>query len=88
MEAEWIRNTIATTMAKLSGIRKALSATPNKTNYPPDQVGHYFTQAATHVETLRKFLPDLLPRLSPYSGKTRDEDDGPGRCNALLSIAD
>ena len=69
MEAEWRRNTIATTMAKLSGIRKALSATPNKTNYPPDQVGHYFTQAATHVETLRKFLPDLYGDFHPIQAK-------------------
>jgi predicted nucleotide-binding protein len=56
-------------MAKLSGIRKALSATPNKTNYPPDQVGHYFTQAATHVETLRKFLPDLYRDFHPIQAK-------------------
>jgi predicted nucleotide-binding protein len=50
---------LSTAMAKLSGIRKALSATPNETNYPPDQVMHYFTQAATHVETLKRLRPDL-----------------------------
>jgi predicted nucleotide-binding protein len=62
---------LSTTMAKLSGIRKALIAASNqkvssfrnenrmRMTYPPDEVGHYFIQAATHVETLKKLLPDL-----------------------------
>lgn len=62
---------LSTTMAKLSGIRKALIAASNEKvsafrnetrmqqTYRPDQVRHYFIQAATHVETLKRLLPDL-----------------------------
>src|SRR6266540_4315037 len=64
---------VATVMAKLSGIRKALVAAMNenvscnrsrgevltRANFHPDQVEHYFVQAASHVETLKKSLPDL-----------------------------
>jgi predicted nucleotide-binding protein len=58
-------------MAKLSGIRKALIAASNeklsafrnatrmRMTYPPDQVRYYFIQAATHVETLKRLLPDF-----------------------------
>lgn len=60
-------------MAKLSGIRKALTAamsenvsrnrslgeTLTRSNFPPDQIAHYFTQAASHVEALKMMLPDL-----------------------------
>src|SRR5438094_563977 len=64
---------LSTTMAKLSGIQKALTAAINenvsrrrsagevltRTNYAPGRVGHYFKQAAAHVETLRRLLPNL-----------------------------
>jgi predicted nucleotide-binding protein len=64
---------LSTVMAKLSGIRKALSAVMNenvsrnrsagevltRANFAPDLVQHYFVQAAGHLETLRKLLPDL-----------------------------
>lgn len=60
-------------MAKLSGIRKALVAAMNenvsrnrsggdvltRSNFSPDQVEHYFTQAANHVDALKTLLPDL-----------------------------
>ena len=60
-------------MAKLSGIRKALVAMMNenvsrnrsggdvltRSNFSPDQVEHYFTQAASHVDAIRMLLPDL-----------------------------
>jgi predicted nucleotide-binding protein len=64
-------------MAKLSGIQKALIATNNekvsalrnaarmRETHPPDQVGHYFIQAATHVETLKRLLPDLYGDFHP-----------------------
>ena len=61
------------TMAKLSGIRNAVVAAMNenvsrnrskgevltRANYSPALVQHYFVQAAAHVETLKKLLPDL-----------------------------
>jgi hypothetical protein len=64
---------LSTTMAKLSGIQKALIAAINenvsrnrsagevltRATYAPGQVGHYFTQTATHVETLKRLLPNL-----------------------------
>ena len=64
----------ATTLAKLSGIRKALSAVANentsrnrgagevktRAQFPPDLVQHYFTQASAHVDSLRELLPDLF----------------------------
>jgi len=60
-------------MAKLSGIRTSLvsamgenvsqnrgrGVVKTRANFTPDQVQHYFTQAAKHVETLKKLLPDL-----------------------------
>lgn len=63
----------ANLMAKLSGIRKALVAVMNenvgrgrdngvvltRSNFSPDQVQHYFTQAASHVEALKNLLSDL-----------------------------
>jgi len=30
-----------------------------RAHFKPDQVQHYFTQAANHVETLKRLLPDL-----------------------------
>lgn len=65
-------NSIAGTFAKLSGVRKAVAAALNENVLPgyqkgvrtrdhftPDLVGHYFVQVASHVETLRRSLPDL-----------------------------
>lgn len=58
-------------MAKLAGIHKAAVAVLNENLLPgskvprlrerfrPDLVGHYFSQTAAHVETLRQLLPDL-----------------------------
>jgi len=63
----------STVIAKLAGVRKAVFAAMNenvsrnrsagniltRTNFAPDQVEHYFKQAAAHVEALRALLPDL-----------------------------
>jgi predicted nucleotide-binding protein len=83
-------------MAKLAGIRKALLAASNekasafrdeklmKMTYPTDEVGHYFTQTATHVEALKRLLPDLYGdfhrtetepdavMMSPRTGRSMD----------------
>lgn len=67
-------NQLANVLAKLSGIRKALTAAMNenvshnrsrgeiltRSHFPPDEAGHYFTQTSTHVELLRQLLPDLF----------------------------
>ena len=64
---------VSNVLAKLSGIRKALLAAMNenvsrnrsrgeeltRSNYSPDQVGHYFSQAASHIGNLKNLLPDL-----------------------------
>lgn len=64
---------ISTTMAKLSGIRKALSAAMSenvsrnrgagevktRATFSPDYVQHYFAQAAGLLENLKGVLPDL-----------------------------
>jgi len=64
---------LSTTMAKLSGIRKAVVAVINENvarnrvadqiktrfNFPPELVEHYFNQAADLLDALRTFLPDL-----------------------------
>ena len=64
---------ISNVMAKLSGIHKALVAAMNenvsrnrsrgevltRSHFSPEDAGHYFTQAASYVELLRKLLPDL-----------------------------
>jgi hypothetical protein len=64
---------ISTTMAKLSGIQKAVSSVMNenvsrargrgevltRANFQPDLVEHYFKQAAALVEKLKELLPDL-----------------------------
>ena len=64
---------ISTTMAKLSGIQKALLSVMNenvsrargrgevltRANFPPELVQHYFSQAATLLEKLKELLPDL-----------------------------
>jgi hypothetical protein len=66
-------NELSTAMAKLSGLRKAVVAVMNenvsrdrsggkvltRASYSVDQVQHYFTQAAAHLETLKRLLPDL-----------------------------
>jgi predicted nucleotide-binding protein len=60
-------------MAKLSGIRKALIAAMNlnvsrgrdngqvltRNHFSPNDVQHYFTQAAGHIVRLKELLPDL-----------------------------
>lgn len=60
-------------LAKLAGVRKAVIAAMNenvsrnrsaaevftRTNFAPEQVEHYFKQAAAHIETLKTLLPDL-----------------------------
>jgi predicted nucleotide-binding protein len=65
---------VATSLAKLSGIRKSLAAVASentsrnrgagevktRANFPPDLVQHYFTQARSHLATLRRLLPDLF----------------------------
>jgi predicted nucleotide-binding protein len=64
---------LSNAMTKLSGVRIALDAVINenmsrnrsagevltRSHFPPDLVQHYFSQAADHVETLRRLLPDL-----------------------------
>lgn len=63
----------STLLAKLAGVRKSVMAAMNenvsrnrsggevltRTNFAPDQVEHYFKQAAAHAESLRALLPDL-----------------------------
>ncbi|WP_321414381.1 nucleotide-binding protein [uncultured Desulfobacter sp.] len=64
---------LALVMAKLAGIRKAISAVMDenvsrnrsrgevltRAHFPPDLVRHYFEQAASHLNTLKRLLPDL-----------------------------
>jgi len=64
---------LSNAMAKLSGVRKALISAKDENvkrnwgrgevrtldNFSPDQVQHNFTQAANHLETLKRLLPDL-----------------------------
>lgn len=64
---------IATTLAKLSGLRKAAYEVANepvkirrgvgdtrmRTEFPPELVAHYFTQAKGHIDALRIAAPDL-----------------------------
>jgi predicted nucleotide-binding protein len=82
-------------MAKLSGIRKAMISVMNenvsrnrsggevltRSNYQPDHVQHYFCQAAEHLATLKKLLPDLYGDFQPI--KTEPETTmvvpGPGQ---------
>jgi len=66
-------NEISTTMAKLSGIQKALVSVMNenvsnargrgevltRSNFDPELVQHYFSQAAILLVTLKELLPDL-----------------------------
>jgi len=70
---------LSTAMAKLSGIRKAIAAVMNenvsrnrsagevltRANFAPDLVRHYFVQAATHLEALKKLRPDLYGDFQP-----------------------
>lgn len=60
-------------MAKLSGIRKSVSALMNenvsrsrsagglktRSNFAPDHIQHYFTQAAIHLHALKALLPEF-----------------------------
>jgi hypothetical protein len=64
---------VSNVLAKLSGIRKALVAAMSenvsrnrsrgdvltRSNFSPDQVGHYFAQAAAHLSSLRASLAEL-----------------------------
>ena len=66
-------NELASSMAKLAGIKQAVISLMNenvsrhrsagnvltRASYPPEQVQHYFLQASTNLETLKKLLPDL-----------------------------
>ena len=66
-------NELSVLMAKLSGIQKALASIMDenvsrsrssgevltRSHFTPDQVQHYFTQAATHLEKLKVLLPNL-----------------------------
>lgn len=70
---------LSNAMAKLAGIKQAVVALMNenvsrnrsagemktRSSYPPDQVQHYFWQASTHLETLKKLLPDLYADFQP-----------------------
>lgn len=60
-------------LAKLAGVRSAVVAAMNenvsrnrnagavltRTTFAPEQVEHYFKQAAAHIDTLKMLLPDL-----------------------------
>lgn len=64
---------VAIIMAKLSGIRKAVVSALNEnvsrnrsagevltsSNFPPQAIGHYFTQSAVLIDSLRQLLPLL-----------------------------
>lgn len=64
----------STLLAKLAGVRKAVVAAMNenvsrnrsggevltRTNFAPEQVEHYFKQAAAHTQALKSLLPDLF----------------------------
>ncbi|MDF0673802.1 MAG: nucleotide-binding protein [Nitrospira sp.] len=70
---------LSNVMAKLSGIRKAIAAVMSenvsrnrsggqvltRANFRPELVQHYFAQAAGHLETLKKLLPDLYADFQP-----------------------
>lgn len=74
---------IPVVMAKLSGIRKAMSAAMNenvsrnrstgsvltRASFPPETVEHYFVQAKNHADTLRKLLPDLYEDFQPIKAE-------------------
>lgn len=65
-------NELSTVMAKLSGIRKAVSAALEENinrargpgevrrNFTVDMAGHYFTQSVDLLAKLRQLLPDLF----------------------------
>ena len=70
---------VAIVMAKLSGVRKAVTSAINenvsrnrsggevltRSTFPPEAIGHYFTQGAALIESLRKLLPDLYGDFHP-----------------------
>lgn len=74
-------------LPKLAGIRKAVVAAMNEnvsrnrsagelltcTNFAPEQVKHYFEQAAAHVETLKTMLPDLYGKFEAVETKPATE---------------
>jgi hypothetical protein len=69
---------LSVVIAKLSGIRKAVFALMNenvsrnrsagklktRSNFPPDHVQRYFTQAAIHLDTLKALIPDFYGLLN------------------------
>lgn len=84
-------------MAKLSGIRKALVSVMNenvsrfrskgeiltRASYPPDLAQHYFTQAAGHLDTVKRLLPNLYSdfqtiKTSPEMQMAATESGQPG----------
>jgi len=66
-------NELSITMAKLSGIRQALTGVMEenvsrnrsrgelltRSHYAPESVGHYFKQASSLIDALRAVVPDL-----------------------------
>lgn len=83
-------NELAVVMAKLSGIRKSLSALlveniSNRSgvvrhwpNFAPVQVEHLFVQAAAHMEALRRLLPDWYGDFAVISTEPALEMAGDG----------
>jgi predicted nucleotide-binding protein len=65
---------LSTTMAKLAGIRQAVDNLVNmnvsrnrsagdvktRSSFVSEEIQHYFFQAASHLQTLKKLLPDLF----------------------------
>ncbi|MBL4801257.1 MAG: nucleotide-binding protein [Emcibacter sp.] len=78
---------LSTTMAKLSGIQKSLISVMNENvsnalgggqvltrrNFSPELMQHYFTQAATLLEKLKKLLPDLYDDFQTIKTKPKIE---------------
>jgi len=53
-----------------------------KSNYPPEQVQHYFKQAAGHLETLKTLLPDLYSDFQPIKTEPETIIVDPGSVNS------
>lgn len=86
---------VSVVMAKLSGIRKAVVAALNenvsgrrssgeiktRSNFPPGQVQHYFSQAASLVEMLKTLLPDYYADFQAIETEPNTEmvSSGPGQ---------
>ena len=79
----------ATAFAKLAGIRQAVEnvaaesdrrwgKNTNLANFPPRDVQHYFAQAAKHLDTLRRSLPELFDDFQPIDDPPAVEMSGSG----------